>query len=107
MTSVSSLQTCQCCAWSAALSAFYGTCPGYDLTNYGLSAIASTAATTEQMTGTCPDLTSSVCQGKFGIESFDDGGAYPDPANLPDPGTKAPTTTEGPGPLTSPPGERP
>ncbi|KAL3442395.1 hypothetical protein BJX65DRAFT_312848 [Aspergillus insuetus] len=103
MTSVSSLQTCQCCAWSAALSAFYGTCPGYDLTNYGLSAIASTAATTEQMTGTCPDLTSSVCEGKFGIASFDDG-VYPDPADLPNPGSKAPTTTEGPGPLTSPPG---
>ncbi|KAL3495882.1 hypothetical protein BJX62DRAFT_233142 [Aspergillus germanicus] len=103
ITSVSSLQMCQCCGWSAALSAFYGTCPGYDLTNYGLSGIASTAATTEQMTGTCPDLTSSICEGKFGIESFDDG-VYPDPANLPDPGSKVPTTTQGPGPLTSPPG---
>ncbi|KAL3475957.1 hypothetical protein BJX99DRAFT_228647 [Aspergillus californicus] len=101
ITSVSSLQTCQCCAWSAGLSAFYGTCQGYDLTDYGLSAIASTAAATEQMTGTCPDLTSSVCEARFGIESFNDG-AYPDPADLPDPGSKAPTTTQGPGPLTSP-----
>jgi hypothetical protein len=54
------------------------------------------------MTGTCPDLTSSVCEGKFGIESFDDG-VYPDPADLPNPGSKVPTTTQGPGPLTSPP----
>ncbi|KAL3467015.1 hypothetical protein BJX64DRAFT_284163 [Aspergillus heterothallicus] len=103
MGSVSSLSTCQCCAWGSALSAFYGTCPGYDLTNYGLAAIASTAGTTEYQTGSCSDLTSSVCQGKFGIESLDDG-VYPDAANLLEPGSKALTTTQGPGPLTSPPG---
>ncbi|KAL2807754.1 hypothetical protein BJX63DRAFT_436745 [Aspergillus granulosus] len=103
MSSVSSLQTCQCCAWSSALSAFYGTCPGYDLTNYGLAAIASTATTTETMTGSCSDLTSSVCEAKFGIASFDDE-TYPDPGHLPDSGSKTLTTTEGPGQLTTPPG---
>ncbi|KAL2842539.1 hypothetical protein BJY01DRAFT_249024 [Aspergillus pseudoustus] len=103
MSSVSSLQSCQCCAWSSGLSAFYGACPGYDLSNYGLAAIASTAATTLSMSGTCSDLTSSVCKGKFGIESQDNG-VYPDPANLSDPGSKSLTTTQGSGPLTTFPG---
>jgi hypothetical protein len=45
----------------------------------------------------------SVFLGKFGICSTHDG-TYIDPANLPSPGTKVLSTTEGSGPLTTPPG---
>lgn len=46
---------------------------------------------------------SSICQGQFGIGSSGIG-TYPDPQNPPDPGSKALSTTKGPGLLTTPPG---
>jgi hypothetical protein len=84
-------------------NSFYGICPGYDLTNYGLSTIDSAAVNSEGVGSSCAAITSSVCLGKFGIGSADDG-TYIDPASLLSPGTKVLSTTEGPGPLTTPPG---
>ncbi|KAL3475753.1 hypothetical protein BJX99DRAFT_259188 [Aspergillus californicus] len=103
VTALDSLQTCECCAWSSVLSVFYGTCPGYDLTNFGLASVADTVNDSGTMIGTCGELTSPVCEGQFGIGSSDNG-TYPDPQNLPDSGSKTLSTTEGPGLLTTPPG---
>ena len=82
---------------------FYGICPGYDLTNFGLSIVDNAAVNDESIGASCAGLTSSVCLGQFGIGSADNG-TYIDPANLPSPGDKALSTTAGSGPLTTPPG---
>ncbi|PTU23597.1 hypothetical protein P175DRAFT_0530728 [Aspergillus ochraceoroseus IBT 24754] len=65
---------------------FYGICPGYDLTNLGLSSLETAAADSESIGGSADD------------------GTYLDPANLPLPGNKVLSNTEGSGPLTTPPG---
>ncbi|KAL4862188.1 hypothetical protein BDV12DRAFT_46784 [Aspergillus spectabilis] len=90
------LELCSVCS-------FYGNCPGYDLTNFGLGAIADTVNNSGTISRTCGELNSSVCQGQFGIGSSDNG-TYPDPQYPPDPGSKALSTTERPGLLTTPPG---
>lgn len=82
---------------------FYGICPGYDLTSYGLSTLDNAAVNSGTIGGSCAAINSSICLGKFGIGSAD-GGKYINPANLPSPGNKVLSTTEGPGPLTTPPG---
>lgn len=85
------------------MNRFYGICPGYDLTNYGLSTLDNVAVSSGSIGDSCAGVNSSVCLGYFGIGSADDG-TYIDPANLPSPGSKVLSTTDGPGPLTTPPG---
>ncbi|KAL2828084.1 hypothetical protein BJY01DRAFT_255497 [Aspergillus pseudoustus] len=97
------LTICQCCAWSAAVTAFYGICPGYDLSTYGLASLDQGAINNENIGGSCAGLTSDICLGEFGIGSADEG-TYYDPASLPAGGTKVLSTTTGPGLLTTPPG---
>ncbi|KAL1961616.1 hypothetical protein VTN77DRAFT_1391 [Rasamsonia byssochlamydoides] len=103
LASQTDLLTCQCCAWSAGVSAFYGICPDTDPTGLGVSALDNEAMQFEQISGSCSNLTSSVCLGEFGIGSADNG-KYLDPDNLPAPGTQALSTTAGQSSLTTPPG---
>uniref|UniRef100_A0A093VEG7 Uncharacterized protein n=1 Tax=Talaromyces marneffei PM1 TaxID=1077442 RepID=A0A093VEG7_TALMA len=93
--------TCECCGWSAAVSAFYGICPGTSPDGLGYSAFDSQAANFEKFSGSCAGLTSEICA-QYGIYSADNG-TFLDPTALPAAGTNALSTTAGPSSLTSPP----
>ncbi|KAH8689123.1 hypothetical protein BGW36DRAFT_352515 [Talaromyces proteolyticus] len=95
------LTTCQCCAWSAAVSAFYGICPDTSSAGLGLTNLSAQAAAYEGTIGSCSGLTSSNCL-RYGIGSADNG-KYLDPANLPAGGSQPLSTTSGPSSLTTPP----
>ncbi|CRG89956.1 hypothetical protein PISL3812_06996 [Talaromyces islandicus] len=95
------LLTCQCCAWSASVSAFYGICPNTSLDGLGIISFAASVASYEQFSGSCAGLTSEKCL-KYDIGSADNG-KYIDPASLPAGGSQSLSTTAGPSSLTSPP----
>ncbi|KAF3398880.1 hypothetical protein DPV78_006223 [Talaromyces pinophilus] len=93
--------TCQCCGWSAAVSAFYGICPGTSPDEIGILAFDSQAAGFEKMSGSCAELTADTCA-QYGFY-FADNGTSLDPTALPPAGTNPLLTTAGPSSLTSPP----
>lgn len=95
------LYICECCGWSAAVSAFYGICPGTSPDGLAISALDVQAANFEKMTGSCAGLTADICA-QFGFYSADNG-TFLDPTALPAAGTNALSTTAGPSSLTSPP----
>jgi hypothetical protein len=82
------LLTCQCCAYSAAVSAFYSICPNTDPTNLSELSLVATVQQFEAITGSCsPLLQSANCLANYGIGSADSG-KYLDPDNLPAAGTR-------------------
>ncbi|KAJ5604367.1 hypothetical protein N7510_009521 [Penicillium lagena] len=122
-SSSTKLSECQCCALSAALSAyvalaylplpkyvlnhflnrFYGICPTTDMSQLNIERLTEKVREYSSIVGSCPNLDASICLDQFGIGSADHG-TYVDIANLPSGGTQSLSTTEGSGPLTSPPG---
>lgn len=96
------LSICQCCAYSAGVSAFYGICPNTSPNGLGLTTFESSIADGyENIAGTCANLTADVCA-TYGFWSADNG-TFLDPANLPSGGTQSLSTTAGPSSLTTPP----
>ncbi|RAO67570.1 uncharacterized protein BHQ10_003582 [Talaromyces amestolkiae] len=94
---------CQCCVYSAAVSASYGICPGTEKDILGVPILVEEGQANIAANGSCDALTYEVCYGQFGIPTADNG-IYVDVNNLPPNQTQALSNTPGASSLTSPPG---
>ncbi|EEA23607.1 hypothetical protein TMatcc_002480 [Talaromyces marneffei ATCC 18224] len=94
---------CQCCVYSAAVSASYGICPGTDKNILGVPILIQEGQANIAANGSCDALTYDVCYGQYGIPTADNG-TYVDVNNLPPNQTQALSNTPGATRLTSPPG---